>query len=205
MPINYFSNLISSCGTCSVDDLPSLSVDACACDTWTGRLNDLYFVDCSSGISEANLLDTAWWSANLEAGKIKNIGVGIGGYQKEEVTTFDAGGCGDPTVEQVKWALNYQVFCIDKSSSFTTHSFADALINGAMAKYNLVARYCDAGAEDVIVPIGKVDLADFDNILPTATNEFMSFTFKFTWKALYSPRPLIVSGLNAVLPKATRG
>ena len=210
MPVNYSNMLYCSTGTCSSVELPALTA-SCACDTWKGRINDLYFVDCSLELTKANLLDTAWWTAAVNAGKIKKIGVGIGGYQKDEVTTFDAGGCGDATVEQIKWALNYQVFCIDQTSGgstdypegYYTHEFANALINGALANYNLIARYCDG--DEVIVPIGKVDLADFDNILPTATTEFMSFTYKFTWKSLKVPHPVTVPGLNAILPKAVRG
>jgi hypothetical protein len=202
MPVNYSNMLYCSTGTCSSATLPALTA-SCACDTWKGRINDLYFVDCSLELTAANLVDVDFWQSAVDDGKIRKVGVGIGGYQKDEVTTFDAGGCGDATVEEIKWALNYQVFCVDQSTSYQTHEFANGLINGALANYNLVARYCDGS--DVIVPIGKVDLADFDNILPTATTEFMSFSYKFTWKSLTVPHPVTVPGLSAVISKAVRG
>lgn len=203
MPVNYsnFTSCVDS--SCTKVTLPSIVAGACECNTWTGRLNDLYFIDCSLAITEANLLDTAWWQANIDNGKIKNIGVGIGGFNQKAVTSFDAGGCGSATVEAIEWALNYQVFCVDKSSAYSTHEFASAMIGGALKNYNLIARFCDG--DNVILPIGKVDLGSFDNALPTSTTEFMSFSYEFNWKSLSVPTPLEVAGLAAVLPKATRG
>lgn len=203
MPIS-FSNFLTCTGTpCNNVTLISPAGNGCDCTTMSGRINDLYFMDCSLDFTEVNLLDPAWWDTQITAGKIVPLGVGIGGYQKKEVTNFDAGGCGASTVERILWQLTYQVFCIDKTATKKTHDFADALINGATSKYNLVIRYCDG--DEVIAPIGKVDLADFDNILPDSTTDFMSFSFEFNWRSMVTPRPVTVAGLNAVLPKAARG
>jgi hypothetical protein len=203
MPIN-FSNFITCSGTpCNPIELVSPSGNGCECTTFSGRINDLYFVDCSLVLKEQDIIDPAWWTANLTAGKIIPVGVGIGGYQKKDVTTFDAGGCGEPSVEKIVWQLTYKLLCIDKSAAKKTHDFADALMQGALSKYNLIIRYCDG--QDTIAPIGGVSLADFDNLLPEATSEFMEFSFEFNWNSMTAPRPLDVPGLNAVLPKAARG
>lgn len=199
MPVS-FSNFITGC-ECNVTTLPTKSASTCECTTWSGRLNDLYFIECSETISEANLLDTAWWQSVIDNNKIFNLGVGIGNYGQKNITTFDKGGCGSPSVEQIEWSLTYQVYCVDKTSSFYNHEFADTLLKGALKHYNLVARYCDG--DNVILPIGKVDLSSFDSALPASTEEFMSFTYEFSWKGLYVPIPMIVTGLNTVLPKAS--
>jgi hypothetical protein len=149
------------------------------------------------------LLDPQWWATQLTAGKIVPLGVGIGGYQKKEVTTFDAGGCGEPSVEKISWQLTYRVYCIDKSAARKTHLFADNLMKGALSKYNLALRYCDG--KEVVAFIGSVSLADFDNILPENTNEFMTFSFEFNWNNMSSPLPVEIPGLESVLPKAARG
>jgi len=197
MPVNY-SNFISSC-ECNATVLPTKTSNTCECTTWSGRLNDLYFIECSEAINEANLLDTAWWQGLIDDNKIFNLGVGIGSYGQKNITTFDKGGCGSPSVEQIEWALNYQVFCVDKTT-FYNHEFADSLVKGGLKFYNVIARYCDGA--DVILPIGKVDLSLFDAALPASTEEFMSFTYEFSWKSLSVPTPMIVTGLNTVLPKS---
>jgi hypothetical protein len=163
-------------------------------------LNDLYFIECSETINETNLLDTAWWQALVDNNKIFNLGIGIGSYGQKNITTFDKGGCGSASVEQIEWALSYQVFCIDKSTQYWNHEFAETIVKGALKHYNVVARYCDG--TDVILPIGKVDLSSFNNELPASTEEFMSFQYEFSWKGLTVPTPLTVTGLSSVLPKA---
>jgi hypothetical protein len=202
MPINYSNFVDCSTSTCTIAALPEAGADACQCDTWSGRINDLYFIKCTEAITPGHLVDTAWWAALVANGKLRNTGVGIGSYGKNSITTFDAGGCGLATVQQVEWKLDYQIFCIDKSSSYATHEFVDALVKGALKNYNLVARFCDG--DNVILPIGKVDIIDFDNALPSATTDFMSFTLSLGWKQLGVPTPLEVAGLSSVLPKATR-
>lgn len=201
MPINYSS--FSNCTTnCAQAVLPTRVASACECKPWSGRLNDLYFLDCSLEVNETNLLDLDWWEAAITAGKIFNLGVGIGGYKKKGAITFDAGGCFGATIEQVEWSLTYEVYCVDKSSVHYTHKFADQLVNGAMKNYNLIGRYCDGN--DVIVPIGKAIIADMDNELPTDLTSFMKFSYEFTWKQLGVPTPLEVAGLSSVLAKAVR-
>lgn len=202
MPINY-SNFVDCAGdTCVKVTLPVKSSQACDCTTWGGRINDLYFIDCSEEVSPANLIDTAWWTSLKTNDKIFNLGVGIGGYAKKNAITFDAGGCGVPTIQDIEWALTYQVFCMDKSSAMYTHEFANDLINGGLKNYNVIARFCDG--DNMILPIGKVSLSDFNNELPTDITGFMSFSYEFSWKSMVVPTPLEVAGLQAVLPKATR-
>jgi len=201
MPINYSSFAVCA-NNCATAVLPSRVASACECKPWSGRLNDLYFIDCSLTVNETNLLDLNWWDAGIDAGKIFNMGVGIGGYKKKGATTFDAGGCYGTTVEQVEWSLTYELYCVDKSSVHYTHSFASKLLNGAMKNYNLIARYCDG--ENTILPIGKVVMADMDNELPTDTTGFMKFSYEFTWRAMDIPTPLEVAGLSSVLAKAVR-
>jgi hypothetical protein len=199
MPVNW-SNFISGC-ECNVTTLPSKSSTTCDCTTWSGRLNDLYFIECDQVPSESNYLDTAYWQGLVDNDKIFNLGVGIGSYGQKNITTFDKGGCGSASVEQIEWQLTYQVYCIDKSTQFWNHEFADTIVKGAMKHYNLVARYCDG--DNMILPIGKVNLSSFDSALPASTEEFMSFTYEFSWKGLYVPAPLDVPGLSSVLPKAS--
>ncbi len=203
MPIN-FSNFIA-CGTngCNTAALPTAIADACDRDVLGGRINDIYFIDCSEEISNANLIDTDWWAGLITDSKIHNLGVGIGSYAKKNSATFDAGGCGSPTIESIEWAIQYELFCIDKGTTAHTHEFANALLNGATKNYNVVARLC--GGDNLIVPIGKVDISDFDNILPNATDQFMSFKYEFSWKSMTVPHILDVAGLSTVLAKATRG
>ncbi len=199
MPIAY-SNMISGC-ECTVTTLPTKPTDKCECDTVTGRINDLYFIECSETISEANLLDTAWWQSLIDDDKIFNLGKGVGGYGQSAVTTFDAGGCIGESVQNIKWQLDYKVYCIDKASTFWNHEFAEVLLQGGLKNYNVIARYC--GLDDTILPIGRVELSNFNNLLPESTDEFMSFEYSFSWKKLGVPVPLIVTGLSAVLPKAS--
>lgn len=198
MPVNY-GNMIAGC-ECNPTSLPTKTSTTCECTTWSGRLNDLYFIECSETISEANLLDTAWWQSAIDDNKIKNLGVGIGAYGQKNITTFDKGGCGSASVEQIEWALTYKQYCVDKSSAFYNHEFAEAIVKGALKFYNVIARFCDG--DDVILPIGKVDLSSFNNLLPESREEFMSFEYEFSWKGLVVPTPLIVTGLNNILPKA---
>jgi hypothetical protein len=198
MPVNY-SNFLSSC-VCTVDALPTKTTNACECTTWSGRLNDLYFIECSETINATNLLDLAWWEAAIMNQKLFNLGIGIGSYAKKNLTTFDVGGCGTATVQQIEWALTYNVYCIDKSTQYFNHEFADAMLKGAYKNYNMIGRFCDG--DDVILPIGKVNLSDFDSVLPASNDEFMNFVYEFSWKGLNVPTPLTVAGLSVVLPKA---
>jgi hypothetical protein len=202
MPINYSNFVDCSASACTLVTLPTIGADNCQCNTWTGRINDIYLIECTQAINATNLVDTTWWQALIDSDKIRNLGVGIGSYGQSAITTFDAGGCGTATVEQIEWKLDYQIFCIDQSASYYTHEFISALIGGALRNYNLVARFCDG--DNVILPIGKVNLSSFDNSLPASTTEFMSFTLQFGWKSMVVPTPLTVAGLSAVLPKATR-
>lgn len=197
MPVNY-SNFIQNC-SCTVNALPPVPSTSCECTTWSGRLNDLYFIECTEEVNEDNLLNAGWWSVLVQDGKIHRMGMGIGSYAKKNLTTFDKGGCGSASVEQIEWAINYQIFCVEKTE-FLSHQFADAMVKGAYKNYNLVARYCDG--DEVILPIGKVTLSDFDSALPASPEEFMSFTYEFSWKGLWVPSPLVVAGLNDFVPKA---
>ncbi len=202
MPIN-FSNVSNCAGTtCTKTVLPTKSTSACDCNTWTGRLNDLYFIDCSEALNSANIVDIDWWEGLIADGKIFNFGVGIGGYKVKNTTTFDAGGCGSPSVENIEWQLTYQLFCIDKSSAMYTHEFASSLLNGAIKNYNVVARFCDG--ENMVLPIGAVTIGAFDNELPEDSNGFFSFKYEFNWKSMQPPFPIEIAGLSSVLQKATR-
>jgi hypothetical protein len=191
-----------SASACAKTVLPAKTASACDCKLWSGRINDIYFVDCGEEVSPTNIVDTGWWEDLVANGKIFNFGAGIGGFKVKDKVVFDAGGCGTATIQNMTWQITYKVFCVDKSTAFYTHNFANTLLAGALKNYNVILRLCDG--ENTLVPIGSVQLGDFDNELPDDNNAFFSFMYEFNWKSMEAPLPIEVAGLSSVISKSVR-
>lgn len=185
---------------CVASDLPNLPVE-CAPEVWGGRVNEVIFVPCAEEIDEEWVLDLANWTRLFTGtGAGRKSGKGIGSYQQSAGTAVDTGAnCGVPTLVGVKmtWELLFRSVIIDKDSAFKTHEFANKLQSGALGQYKLFVRFCDA--PDTILPIGKVALSQFNNILPEGVEEFMTINYGFQWKQRGIPTPIVVSGLDAIL------
>lgn len=190
-----------ACSTdCVASDLPNLPVE-CSPEVWGGRVNEIIFVPCTEEIDDEWALDLANWTRLFTgAGTGRKSGKGIGSYQQSAATAVDTGAnCGVPTLVGVKitWELLFRSVIIDKDAALKTHEFANKLQAGALAQYKLFARFCDA--PDTILPIGKVSLSQFNNILPEGIEEFMTINYGFQWKQRGIPTPIVVSGLDAIL------
>ena len=189
---------------CSADcigtTLPTLPTE-CNPEVWGGRVNEIIFVPCAEEIDDAWALDLANWTRLFTGtGTGRKSGKGIGSYQFSAGTPIDTGAnCGVPTMVGVKmtWELLFRSVIIDKDEEFKTHEFASKLQAGALNQYKLFARFCDA--PDTILPIGKVALSQYNNILPEGTEEFMTINYGFQWKQRGVPTPIVVAGIDAIL------
>lgn len=190
-----------ACSTdCVAVELPKLTAN-CDPQVWYGRVNEVIFVPCTEEIDEAWVANlTNWTSFFTGTGKGRKSGKGIGSFQQSTATAIDTGAnCGIPTLEGAKitWELLFRSVIVDKESTFETHEFANKLQAGALAQYKLFARFCDA--PDTILPIGKVSLSQFNNILPEGIEDFMTINYGFQWKQRGIPTPIVVPGIDAIL------
>jgi hypothetical protein len=186
---------------CAAFELPQLT-EPCDSEVWNGRVNEILFVPCTEEIDEAWVADLANWTANFVGPTTKGRRTlkGIGSFQQVNATAVDTGAnCGVATLEGVKatWELLFRSIIIDKTSAFETHNFANELAGGALKNYKLFARFCDA--PDTILPIGKVALSAFNNILPEGVEEFMTINYGFQWKQRGVPMPVVVPGIDGIL------
>lgn len=201
MPVNF--NNFGYCpptGGCTPVVLPNLGSNNCNCVTWNGRLNDLVWISCSEQVDEAALTDLANWTTWITDGKVRTQGKGIGGIKVKGNTNTDLGGCIGEEVTDTDWELTFKQYCIDKTATYATHEFANALRSGANKSYNLFGRLCDD--TDVLIPIGTVNVLKADFVLPEGNKEKAYFEYEFNWKSIKNPLPLNITGLTTVLPAA---
>jgi hypothetical protein len=176
----------------------------CSCTTSAGGVNDLYFIPCDQVLSEANITNTAWWSALLTDGSgetsvLGNMGVGLGSIAKKGDKKERLSSCKVEQVISTTWALKYSIKCFDKSSNKVTHEQVNALINSA-GNYQLVARMCDGA--NTILPIGPISLSDFNWTVPDNFEDLQTIELELSWVELGLPKTYDVTGLSAVVPKA---
>jgi hypothetical protein len=183
---------------CPLVEFPQSSA-LCVCELSVGGINDLYFIPCTETLSEANILDVAWWQGLISAESIGRIGVGLGSIAKKSDKKERVGSCRTEQLVQTTWALTYVIKCFDKTSSRITTEQVNTLVT----KFNnflLVARMCDGS--DTILPVGTFTTSDFNWTVPDNAEEFQNVSFELSWLELGLPRTYDVAGLSAVLPKA---
>lgn len=180
---------------------------SCSCTLTTGGINDLYFIPCDQVMSEANITNTAWWSAIVagESGEsgassfLGNLGIGLGSIAKKTDKKERVGSCKVEQVISTTWAIKYVLKCFDKSSEKVTHEQINALINSA-GNYLLIARMCDG--DNTVLPVGSFITSDFNWIVPDNFEEVQSVELELSWFELGLPKTYDVTGLSAVVPKA---
>lgn len=170
----------------------------CQCDLAVGGVNDLYFIPCSSVMSETNILDVAWWQALVDAGTLGRVGIGLGSIGKKGSKTERVGSCRTEQIVQITWALKYTIKCFDKSSARVTTEQMNALITKSN-NFLLIARMCDGA--DTVLPIGTFTPSDMDWVVPDNAEEYQNAVIELSWFELGLPRTYDVAGLSAVVPK----
>lgn len=202
MPVNTAA---ACTPTIACPDVPFPSATAsCACDKSFGGVNDLYLIPCSQVMSETNILDVAWWQTLVDGASpgtsfLGNIGSIVGSIGKKATKTQRLSSCNVESLISATWALKAQIFCFDKSVDRVTNAQVNALINNA-GKYQLIARMCDG--EDTVIPIGTFIVSDFDWVVPDNNQDLQNIVIELSWFELGLPKPYIVTGLSAVVPKA---
>jgi hypothetical protein len=184
-------------------NLPAQTTDpACSCSLWNEGINEIYFIPCDevdAATIDVDILDIAWWTALKAANKVYKFGIGVGAIAvKNAITKPVPDGCGGTkdVRTNTEWQLTYEKSCIDKTVAMSTHAEMNALIGGALKKFNLVVRYCEA---EFVAFIGAVSLASYD---APHNGEGLKFSYEFTWKNPEVVVPINVQGLNTVLPLA---
>lgn len=183
---------------CPLVEFPQSS-SLCQCDLAVGGINDLYFIPCTETLSEANLLNVAWWQNLVDTSTIGRIGVGLGSIAKKSDKKERVSSCRTEQIVQTTWALTYVIKCFDKTSARTTTEQVTTLVT----KFNnflVIARMCDG--DDTVLPIGRFTTSDFNWTVPDNAEEFQNVSFEISWLELGLPRTYDVAGLSAVLPKA---
>ena len=182
---------------CPLIDFPQSSA-LCQCDLAPGGVNDLYFIPCSEVMSEANVLDVAWWQGLIDNNKLGRIGIGLGSIGKKGSKTERVGSCRAEQITQITWALKYVIKCIDKTSNAVTTEQVNAIITKSN-NFLLIARMCDG--PDRVLPVGTFTPSDIDWVVPDNSEENQNVMFELSWFELGLPRTYVVAGLSTVLPK----
>lgn len=197
-----FIDTIACSPYCPPSELPQPPID-CKEEIFSGRVSDILFAPCSEVFSEANLSNPAWWAAMTVGVNplLRTIGKGMGSIEPAGEQKIDKGGCSPfEELRSIDYVLKYRKVIVDKTNQFTTHAFANKLLQGGYKHYNLAARVCDN--PDMIIPIGRVTLGKLDNVLPESRSEDMDFKIEFLFrpKVISVPTPILVPGINAILP-----
>ncbi|MEJ7611368.1 MAG: hypothetical protein WKF88_09355 [Ferruginibacter sp.] len=197
MPVNTGAACLID-AACPIVPMPTRSA-VCGVETISGGVNDLYFIPCDSVMSEANILDIAWWQALVTAAKLGNIGLGIGSIGKKSDKKDKLGSCRPEEVVSMTWALKYILKVFDKTSADIT----TLQLNAILKRYNtfqVIARMCDG--TDTVLPIGTFSVSDFNWIVPESNEDNQSAEFEISWVEFAKPKMYTVAGLSAVVPKA---
>lgn len=183
---------------CPIVPLP-VATSVCVPSLSFGGVNDLYILPCTEAMTEANILDTTWWTALKTAGHLGNIGLGIGSIGKKSTKTEKISSCRPEQIISATWALKYTIKAFDKTSADTTTN----QVNAILSKYNsfqLIARMCDG--DDTVLPVGKFSVSDFDWIVPESNEDVQSVMLELSWVEFAKPKIYVVAGLSAIIPKA---
>lgn len=202
MPINFQNALICDAACPPPAVLPLAGAAQCNCTTWNEGINELYFIDCDAVTAtiETDFKTLDWWRGLITANNIYRFGIGTGAIQvKNPVNRAVPDGCGGTKDirTNTEWSLTYEKFCIDKTVALTTHEEMAAIARGALKKYNLAVRYCEA---EFIAFVGAVSAGAYD---APHNGEGLKFTYEFNWKSKEPLIPFNMAGLNGVIPKAT--
>lgn len=202
MPVLTGPGCINS-DVCPVSPFPTATA-LCAPLTSAGGVNDLYFIPCSQEMTEANILDTAWWQTILDGDSpgssfLGNIGQGLGSIAKKSDVKHKLSSCKPEQVVSATWGLTYILKTFDKSADKTTHEQVDALFDSA-SRYLLIARMCDG--DNTVLPVGIFSLSDFNWNVPDDSQDLQTVTLEVSWIQRGLPRTYDVTGLSAIIPKA---
>jgi hypothetical protein len=151
-------------------------------------------------MTEANILDTAWWSGLVSAEQLGRLGIGLGSIAKKSDKKERVGSCRTEQIVSTTWALTYVIKCFDKTSARTTTAQANAIITRS-SNFLLIARMCDG--DGTVLPIGVFTPSDFNWTVPDNSEEFQSITLELSWVELGLPKTYDVAGLSAVVPKVS--
>lgn len=188
---------------CPASPFPTATAN-CTCTLSTGGVNDIYFIPCDQEMTEANIVDTAWWQTIVDGDSpgtsfLGNIGVGLGSIAKKTDKKERISSCKIEQVVSTTWALKYQLKCFDKSVDKVTHEQINQLINNS-GNYLAIARMCDGS--DTVLPIGTFALSDFNWTVPDNFEEVQMLELEISWNELGMPKTYDVTGLSAIVPKA---
>lgn len=186
---------------CPLVEFPQATA-ACTYELAVGGINDLYFIPCTETLSEANILDTAWWQGLVDNGRLGSIGVGLGSIAKKNSQAERVGSCQTEQTVGATWALTYVIKLIDKTSARSTHARINTLIN-KFGNFLLVARMCDG--DNTVLPIGQFTTSDFNWVVPDNFEQYQNVSFELSWRELGLPVTIDVAGLSAIVPKAAPG
>jgi len=197
-----FEELLIQCtSACEVQKLTPQG-EVCP-EVWEGRINELLFVECSTAIDSAWMLDLSNWTANFVTSGFtgRRTLKGIGDFQKVAVNAVDLGdSCGLASIvgAPITYEVKFKQLIIEKESGdFKTHVFYDELQKGAIKNYKVFMRGCEDG--DMLYPIGVTALTDFNFVVPENNNEASYFNIALQWKQKGVPMPIRIPGLSTVI------
>jgi hypothetical protein len=201
MPVLTAAGCVPSVA-CPATPFPTATA-SCACETSAGGVNDVYILPCDQEMTEANILDIAWWQDIVDGASpsttfLGRLGRGLGSIGKKNVKTQRLESCKIEQVISTSWALKYVLTCFDKSAERITNEQLTTLIRSA-PNYLAIARMCEG--DDVVLPIGKFIVSDFDWTVPDNFEEIQTLTVELSWVEIGMPRTYTVTGLSAVVPK----
>lgn len=202
MPVLTGAGCVNS-DVCPVTPFPTATA-LCTPLTSAGGVNDLYFIPCDQEMTEANILDTAWWTSIVAGDSpsgsfLGNVGLILGSISKKSSKTERIGSCKGEQIVSTTWALKAILKTFDKSVDKVTHEQINALI-ASSGRYQLIARMCDG--DGTVLPIGAFSLSDFDWVVPDNFEEVQQVTLEVSWIELGLPKTYNVAGLSAIVPKA---
>jgi hypothetical protein len=183
---------------CPVVPLPSATA-GCVPQLSFGGINDLYIIPCTESMTEINILDTTWWTTLVGAGKLGNLGLGLGSIGKKSTKTEKVASCRPEQIISATWSLKYIIKAFDKSSADTTTTQINAILS-KYANFQLIARMCDG--DDTVLPVGRFSVSDFDWVVPESSEDIQTVMIQLSWIEFAKPKIYTVAGLSAIVPKA---
>lgn len=183
---------------CPVVSMPTRDA-SCILEFLYGGVNDLYVIPCTEALTQVNVLNTAWWTALVAAGKLGNLGIGLGSIAKKSDKKEKVASCRGEQIISTTWALKYIIKSFDKTSADVTTEQVNALLK-RYNNFQIVARMCDG--TDTILPIGTFSVSDFNWTVPENSEDLQSVEFEISWVEFGKPKLYTVTGLSAVVPKA---
>jgi hypothetical protein len=185
--------------TCPVSPMPTIDANCGGKKIAQGGVNDLYFIPCTETLSEANILDVAWWTALKTAGNLGNIGEGIGSIAKLSEKKEKTGSCKTEEIISITWGLKYVIKKFDKTSADKTRDQMNALLQRS-SNFQLIARMCDGS--DKVLPVGSFQTSGFNWTVPESNEDARTVELELSWTEFGIPKEYTVAGLSAIIPKA---